>query len=188
MTFFEPFNCLTSADRNFLETAGFGTTVTPPFDCVHHAFEHQANHHPDAIAVIDYEKQISYRDLDRQSNCLATQLRLIGIGPNSRVCILVERSIHMIIGILGVLKAGAAYIPLDGNIVSSTGIEHIVTDSDASVILVLHQFADRVSDKPVLCLEDIICQCAPGTGCQKPEDRSSPDDSVYIIYTSGKNS
>lgn len=185
MTVFEPFDCLTSADRTFLENVGFGTTVKSPFDCVHHAFEHQAYSHPDAIAVIDFEHQISYRDLDRQSNCLAAQLRAIGIGPHSRVCILVERSIHMIIGILGVLKAGAAYVPLDGNIVSSAGLAHIVADSDASVILVLRKFAARVSGTPVICLEDVICQCAPGRSCQKPEDHSSAEDTVYIIYTSG---
>lgn len=186
MNAFGPLDCLTSVDKTFFESVGFGPTIRSPFECVHHAFEHHAITHPDALAVIDFSHQITYIELERQANCLARQLRAAGIGPNARVCILVERCINMVVGILAVLKAGAAYVPLDGNVVSDATLKHVLADSGASVVLVLRKFAPRVSGTPVLCLEDVVCKCDLGSHCEKPLDESSPDDSVYVIYTSGQ--
>lgn len=178
-----PLNSLSIEDQASFHTFGFGATQPSPFHCVHHAFEHQACLHPHNVAVEDFEHKITYSELDRQSNCLATHLRTRGIGTDSRVCLLVERSIPMAVGILAILKAGAAYVPLDGSVASSSSLEHVLRDSGASIVLALKKFSHRVSDTPVLCLDEIECECA--SPCTKPEDTASSQSSCYLIYTSG---
>ncbi|KAG5644217.1 hypothetical protein DXG03_008812 [Asterophora parasitica] len=176
---------LAHIDRQLFSHFGLGEAVKPHFECVHHAFEHHARQHPYTYAVEDFEHKISYVELDRQANCLATHLRSKGIGPGARVCLLVERSILMVVGILGVLKAGAAYVPLDGNVVADKTLNHALKDSGSSLVLVLRKFIHRVGETPILCLEDTICDSPYSTHCGKPEDLATTTDSAYIIYTSG---
>lgn len=177
---------LATTDQASFWAFGLGASRPCPFDCVHHAFESHARVHPHAVAIEDFEQRITYSDLDHQANCLAVRLRALGVVPGSRVCLLVERSILMVVGILAVLKAGGAYVPMDGNIVSSSALEYALKDSGTSIVLVLRKFIGRVSKMPVICLEDMICEHPETTHCPKPEDLSGPGDSVYIIYTSGK--
>ncbi|KAG5640553.1 hypothetical protein DXG03_008119 [Asterophora parasitica] len=176
---------LAHSDRQLFSHFGLGESVEPRFECVHHAFEHHARQHPYTNAVEDFEHKITYFELNRQANCLATHLRSKGIGPGSRVCLLVERSILMVAGILGVLKAGAAYVPLDGNVVADKTLNHALKDSGSSLVLVLRKFIHRVGETPILCLEDTICDSPYSTHCAKPQDLATTTDSAYIIYTSG---
>lgn len=99
---------LSAADKLQFTKFGFGKALPCPFRCIHHAFEFHTHATPQAIAVEDFGHQITYSELDRQANCLATRLcEIIGVNGNSRrVCLLVERSILMVVGILAVLKAG----------------------------------------------------------------------------------
>jgi non-ribosomal peptide synthetase component F len=166
-------------DQDAFKRFGFGASVPLPFHCVHHAFEHYALCQPSALAVVDFEQHITYSELDTRANCLANLLRTHGVGRHSRVCLLVERSIHMVVGIMAVLKAGAAYVPLDGSIISSTSLDHAVT-----VVVSMDKFAHRISGVPVIILERVDCFCVGGT-CTKPKDVSRPEDSAYVIYTSG---
>ncbi|KAJ7780692.1 nonribosomal peptide synthetase 12 [Mycena maculata] len=176
---------LDAVDQARFFQLGCGPIVDPPFHCVHHAFKFHAGHHPDAIAVQNALETITFAQLDHQSDCLASRLQATNIGPGSRVCLLVERSICMVVGILGILKAGAAYVPCDGKVVSDKSLEHILKDSQSKVVLTMGKFSHRVSDLPVILLDDPPCECAPGARCVTPEDWSRADDSVYIIYTSG---
>jgi non-ribosomal peptide synthetase component F len=171
-------------DQDAFKRFGFGASVPLPFHCVHHAFEHYALYQPSALAVVDFEQHITYSELDTRANCLATLLRTHGVGRHSRVCLLVERSIHMVVGIMAILKAGAAYVPLDGSIISSTSLDHAVRDSEATVVVSMEKFAHRISGVPVIILERVDCSCVGGT-CTKPQDVSRPEDSAYVIYTSG---
>ncbi|KAF5382433.1 hypothetical protein D9615_002852 [Tricholomella constricta] len=164
---------------------GLGERLQPPFACIHHAFESHAVRHPDSIAVEDFEQRITYAEMDRQANCLASHLHARGIVPGSRLCLLVERSIFMVVGILAILKAGAAYVPLDGNIVSDSTLRHALKDSGALLVLAQRKFTERVKGTPTICLENSICQEPSTTHCLKPEDLSSTSDGAYIIYTSG---
>jgi non-ribosomal peptide synthetase component F len=142
--------------------------------------------HPDNLAVEDVTGDtITYGELDRRANCLATTLRSRGVQPGSRVCLLVERSIYMVVGILGVLKAGGAYVPLDGNVVVDKTLNHALTDSGSSLALVQRKFTQRVPSMPTLCLEDAVHGTHVNTHCIRPENTSQPTDSAYIIYTSG---
>ncbi|KAJ7505315.1 nonribosomal peptide synthetase 12 [Mycena galericulata] len=178
-------DALTSADKVHFSQFGCGPTVDPPFQCVHHAFQSYAGNYPDTIAVQNALDTITYAELDRQSNCLASRLHAAHIHPGSRVCLLVERSISMVVGILGILKAGAAYVPCDGKVVTDKSLNHILKDSESKIVLTVGKFAHRVSDRPVILLDDPPCECAPDRRCPMPEYRSQPDDSVYVIYTSG---
>ncbi|KAJ7069779.1 nonribosomal peptide synthetase 12 [Mycena amicta] len=169
---------------------GFGSTLAPAFQCVHHAFKFHAEAHPDTVAVQDIADAITFSELDRRSSCLATRLRSTDIGPGSRVCVLVERSIWMVVAILGVLKSGAAYVPVDGKIVSDASLQHILKDSQTQVVLTLGKFSDRLSllpvPTPVILLDcNPFCDCSAVYRCPTPVDFSSPSDSVYVIYTSG---
>ncbi|KAJ3801535.1 nonribosomal peptide synthetase 12 [Lentinula aff. detonsa] len=176
------------SDRVSFLDFGFGDIVDPPFRCVHHAFGSHAASSPDSIAVEDFAAKITYADLDKKSTCLSVRLRSLGVERHSRVCLLVERSISMVIGVLGILKAGAAYVPLDGNVVSDSTLHHVLQDSNASAILTFRTFANRVesSNAPVIYLDEFACECLDASPCKQAfDDSSEAEDSVYVIYTSG---
>jgi non-ribosomal peptide synthetase component F len=80
---------------------------------LHQLFEAQVEKTPEAVALIGEANQLSYEELNRRANRLAHHLRRLGVGPESRVAILLERSPEMIVSLLAVLKAGGAYLPQD---------------------------------------------------------------------------
>lgn len=182
----DPLERLSSSDKSLFYSYGVGPMAASPFQCIHHAFEFHAKRQPDAIAVEDFENTITYGELDRQANCLAAHLKAKGVMLDSRVCFLAERSIPMVVGILGILKAGAAYVPLDGNIVSDSTLKHALLGSGSSIVLVLKKFIARVETHPTISLEDTICQELSSTHCAKPQDFSTSKHGVYVIYTSGE--
>lgn len=181
-TFAEGFDA--SVDASLFRRFGFGPREQTPFQCVHHAFEHHAARDPSAVAVEHLTESITYGELDRRANALARRLRVMGVRPGARVCLLVQRSIQMVVGILAVLKAGGAYVPLDGDIVTDSTLAFVLANSKCALVLTLTEYASRVHDFPFINLDEEM-QTEP-TDCAKPEDLSSPSDSVYIIYTSGK--
>src|SRR5439155_23405267 len=81
--------------------------------CVLQLLEQQAERTPDGIAVVFEEKHLTYRELSERADELALELQALGVGPEVRVGICVERSLAMLIGLLGILKAGGCYVPLD---------------------------------------------------------------------------
>ncbi len=81
--------------------------------CIHSLFEAQAARTPEAVAVLHEERSLTYRELDARANQLARHLREHGVGPEDRVGVCLERSPELVVALLGVLKAGAAYVPLD---------------------------------------------------------------------------
>ena len=175
---------LSPSDKLLFARFGFGPRQTSPFGCVHHAFEHYAQLQPEAVAVEHLGETITYAELDRKANRLAHCLRTAGVTSGSRVCLLVQRSIAMVVGIVAVLKAGAAYVPLDGGIVTQSTLEFVLQDSEAVLVLCLKEYQNRVPEgKLSVCLEEMM---ELTEDVAKPEDRSSPDDGVYVIYTSGR--
>jgi amino acid adenylation domain-containing protein len=98
---------------NNLKVTGDTRTEYPQGQCMHQLFEAQVERTPDAIAVIFEEQQLTYRELNRRANQLARYLQTLGVGPEVLVGICVERSLEMVIGVLGVLKAGGTCVPLD---------------------------------------------------------------------------
>ena len=81
--------------------------------CIHELFERQVERSPDSTAVVFDDSTLTYRELNQRANQLAHRLRALGVGPEVLVGICVERSLEMLVAILGVLKAGGGYLPLD---------------------------------------------------------------------------
>ena len=185
----DPLGNLSTKDRHLFRKFGFGDVQLAPFDCVHHAFGAQVKSQPDAIAIEHLGHTITYAELDHRSDCLATTLRAVGVGPNSRVCLLVERGILMVVGVMAVLKAGGVYIPLDGGIVTDSTLGHILQDSQPVLALVLEKYAHRITNIPAITLDDSNITCpALSSKCKKLEDLSARTDLCYLIYTSGGRS
>ncbi|KAF8158152.1 nonribosomal peptide synthetase 12 [Crassisporium funariophilum] len=180
----DPLQHLPPSEKALFYAFGVGQSISTPFSCVHHAFEFHAQSQPDTIAVEEFQDKITYADLNRQANCLAAHLRDNDVQPGSRICFLAERSIAMVVGILAILKAGAAYVPLDGHIVSESTLKHALLGSGSSVVLVLRKFGHRLPSVTAICLEDVLCS-QPTAHCAKPPDFSKPIHAAYVIYTSG---
>src|SRR5262245_51733403 len=102
--------------------------------CLHHLFEEQAARTPDAVAVAFEDRQLTYAELNKKANRLAWRLRALGVGPEIRVCLLLERSAEMIAAMLGALKAGGAYVPLDPAYPEER-LSFMIRDSGAVVLL-----------------------------------------------------
>src|SRR5262249_52360499 len=85
----------------------------PRDSCVQELFEQQVEQSPEAVAVAYGDEPLSYAELNRRANQLAHHLRTLGVGPDERVALCVERGVEMVVGLLGVLKAGGVYVPLD---------------------------------------------------------------------------
>ncbi len=154
---------------------------------VHEMFAGQAALRPQATAVVCGEERITYGDLDRQANALARRLRRLGIGPEERVAICLERSVGMIVCILGILKAGGTYVPLDP--------EHpaqrqalVLADSEARVFITHSDLVERLAppaDLPLVLWDREKDAIAREEGSPLGDAGVSGSNAEYIIYTSG---
>ena len=112
------------------------TISYPRENAIHQLFEEQVHRTPDALAVVDEKQQLTYRELNERANQLAHHLQKCGIGTESLVGLCFERSVEMVVGLMGIWKAGAAYVPLDPSnpesrlqyILEDTGIRVLVTN------------------------------------------------------------
>ncbi|TFK35775.1 putative nonribosomal peptide synthetase [Crucibulum laeve] len=155
---------------------------------IHHAIEKQVRERPDAIAVehLSCNESLTYRDLEAHSNRLAHILRSQGVFPGKRVCILARRSLELIVGIVGVLKSGAQYVPLDAQTITDETLRFVVEDAQPTIVLVMADYAHRVFGAPVIVLESVFRPYQlSGEDVGRVEDFSSPEDGAYVIYTSG---
>src|SRR5439155_13650303 len=103
---------LTEAERRRILVEWNNTRVEFPKTSVHRMFEEQVSRTPDAVAVIDEYRRITYSDLNARANRLARALVSVGVSRNVMVGICTERSVEMVVGLLAILKAGGAYVPL----------------------------------------------------------------------------
>jgi non-ribosomal peptide synthetase component F len=111
--------------------------------CVHQLFTEQAEHMPGAVAVICQGQYLSYGELNRRANQLGAYLRELGVGPEVRVGLCMERSLEMVIGMLGVLKAGGAYIPLHASLPADR-LTMMMEDSRPALLLTQSQLMKRL--------------------------------------------
>ncbi|HKR12800.1 MAG TPA: amino acid adenylation domain-containing protein [Pyrinomonadaceae bacterium] len=150
---------------------------------IHDLFERQVQRVPNAIALEIDNRELTYAELDRRANLLARELRARGVGPDVPVALLCERSFEMVIAVLGVLKAGGAYLPMDpGNPPART--EQILRDADVGLLLTLERLLPQLSSVPdieILCLDHVNDHCA----YDPLSPLATPRNLAYIIYTSG---
>jgi amino acid adenylation domain-containing protein len=156
--------------------------------CVHELFERRVNEAPGSIAVADGRHQLTYRRLDELANRVAHFLRGRGIGPEQRVAVCLPRSAELVAVLLGVLKAGAAFVPLDPDHPAAR-IAFMARDCAPSVVLArsaLPAAEPGAEDAapPVVILDDLSSLLA-----DQPSDRpppvARPGNCAYVIYTSG---
>jgi amino acid adenylation domain-containing protein len=157
----------------------------PKQKLIHHLFEEQVERTPEAVAVVYEDQQLTYRELDRRANQLAHYLLTLGVGPESRVGICMERSLEMTVGLLGILKAGGAYLPLDPAYPAER-LRLMLDDSDARVLIAQRRIADRL---PEVSLPGVYLDSDWETIEQYPATApptvTASANLAHIIYTSG---
>jgi amino acid adenylation domain-containing protein len=158
---------------------------------VHELFEAQVQRTQDAIALVYEECNLSYRELNRHANQLAHYLLATGVGPEKRVGICLPRCIDAVVGIVGTLKAGGCYVPLDPE-QPPERIRNLVCDAQLTTLITEAGHVDKLGDVscPVLCLEELFEQeeylhVLPTGNIPSSLIRLNPGNSAYLIYTSG---
>lgn len=153
---------------------------------IQEVFSRRARVLPDSIAANHLGATLTYRRLDEASDMLARELRKKGVERGSRVCLLVQRSLDMLVGIFGILKSGASYIPLDGGVVTNQTLSYVLKDSGAALVVCTSAFKHRAPEElKVLCLEDFASPSGNGALRDPIEEQSSSRNEAYVIYTSG---
>ncbi len=153
--------------------------------CMHERFERHAAETPDAPAISFDAAGLSYGELNARANQLAHRLRELGAGAETLVALFLEPSIEMIVSILGVLKAGAAYVPLDPEYPSDR-IAFVLEDTAAPLVVTQRALLDRLPPSAAtdVCLDrDATVLAALPTA--NPEPLATPENLAYVIYTSG---
>ena len=155
----------------------------PADRCLHQLFEAAAARTPAAPAVTFEGTTLSYQELNERANRLAHRLRALGVGPEVVVAICAGRSLELLIALLGVLKAGGAYLPLDPDLPRQR-LAFMLGDAGARVVLTQPALHDRLPlEPPVLALDADAGLGDEPTG--NPAGGAGPATLAYVIYTSG---
>ncbi|WP_208113768.1 non-ribosomal peptide synthetase [Tahibacter aquaticus] len=182
---------LDEAELAQLHDWGSGPQLALPVLCAHQLFEAQVRRDGQATAVVCGEQRLSYAELNAQANRVARYLLDQGVRPDSLVGLCVERSPDMLVGLLGILKAGAAYLPLDPEypedriayMLQDSAVEHVLTHSAVLEALPL------LGDKTVLPLDgpmrDLLLGAYADGDIDPAESAVTPAHLAYAIYTSG---
>jgi amino acid adenylation domain-containing protein/thioester reductase-like protein len=153
--------------------------------CMHELFERQARAAPDAVALVDGPQQCTYAELERRANQLAHELRARGAGPERLVAVRLPRSAGWAAALLGVLKAGAAYLPLDPHLPAER-LRFALEDARVDCIVTLEGLA---ADLPPGLPHVVRLDADAGQIAERPTDApprtATPRNLAYVIYTSG---
>ncbi|MGY2260531.1 amino acid adenylation domain-containing protein [Pseudomonas sp. SDO55104_S430] len=152
--------------------------------CIHQLIARQAAETPDALAATFGLEQLTYKQLDEQANRLAHKLIELGVGPEVRVGVAMQRSEQLLVALLAVLKAGGAYVPLDPDYPAER-VAYMLEDSRALVLLTEQAVAETLTvadDTSVVLLDRIELAAYPTSAATT---RVTPDNLAYVIYTSG---
>lgn len=152
----------------------------PKQKAVHHHFEEQVALRPDATALVFRDQRISYADLDRRANAVATALRQRGVQADELVGVCIERSVELMVALLGVLKAGGAYVPLDPAYPMER-LTMMLEDSKAKVLLTQGHLMGGLPKG----VEALLIESCPHHADDKVDVHVQPSDLAYVIFTSG---
>lgn len=166
-------------------SASNAAAVIPAESCVQQLFEARVEEMPDAVAIEFDDEKLSYGELNRRANQLAHYLRSPGVGLETPVGILMERSPGMIVALLAVLKAGGAYLPFDPADPKDR-VAFMLQDAEAAVLLTESHLVGSLSERDVrvLCLDTERKQIAAERE-ENPPNNGAAGNLAYIIYTSG---
>ena len=154
----------------------------PRAKCVHELLEHQVERTPTHVAVVFEREQLTYKQLNEKANQLAHYLRKRGIGPDTLVGVCLDRSLEMVIASVAILKAGAAYVPLDPSYPQER-LNFMIEDAEIPVVLTQQQ---------ILCPRGVQSICLDADwkeiadeSTENPAPNNLPGNLAYVIYTSG---
>lgn len=170
-------------------------TAREPGRCIHELFERQAALTPDAVAVLQGADRLTYAELDAAAGRLARRLAAAGVGPGDHVALHLSRTVQTVVALLGVLKAGAAYAPVDPaqpverirGLLQTLRVPVVLTDPGA--LATVHAVTEAVPT-----VREVLWLGAPGLGpveswgmaeTQAPPRRARDTDVAYVIFTSG---
>ena len=177
---------LTRAERRLMLEEWNATEADYPRHlCLHELIEQQAERTPDAIACIFERQTLTYRELNQRANQLARFLQKRGAAPGQRIGVFVERSLQMMVGLLGIQKSGAAYVPVDPAYPAAR-IVSMLEDAAVPVLLTEHSLLPSIPSlaTEVVCLDrdwDAIAR----EDSHQVASGATPEDLAYVIYTSG---
>ncbi len=187
---------LTEAERQQLQAWNVTTVAYPADACLHQLVAAQVARTPDAIALAFEGQQLTYEALDAHANQLAHHLQSLGVGPDTLVAVALERSLDLVLALLGVLKAGGAYLPLDPSYPAER-LAFMLKDAQVSVLLttdrkgVLHTppaddaRAHDTTPQPTVVALDADWPTIARQPATNPDSAVTPDNLAYVIYTSG---
>lgn len=184
-----------------LETAGARPAASPvlhaPYEAVpellreellHELFEHQALARPGQMALACGDDRMAYRELDDRATQLGRFLRARGIGRGKLVGLLLPRSMDVYVGLLGILKAGAGYVPMDPDYPGDR-VQYILSDSNAAAVVTVKAMAEKLGPlaERAIFLDEAWREIAqqPVGALKRAETEVTPGDIAYVIYTSG---
>jgi amino acid adenylation domain-containing protein len=163
-------------------------TDYPRQQCIHQIFEEMVERNPDAIALCFRDRQMTYRELNEKANQLAHRLRKLGVGPEVMVTTLLERSLELFVGLLGILKAGGAFVPLDP-IYPAERLAFMATDTKAPVMLAQEHLLQKLT--PRTWCEATVVRLDAGLSEISSENSDNlanltmASNLAYVMYTSG---
>jgi amino acid adenylation domain-containing protein len=177
---------LTEAERHQLLVEWNDTADGYPVEkCVHELFEEQVERTPDAVAVVSGKSRLTYRELNERANRLAHHLRRLGVGPEVLVGLCVDRSVELVVGLLGTLKAGGAYVPLDPDSPRDR-LAFMIEDTTAPILLTCAGQLDRL---PATSADVVVLDRDWASIAENPSEQfeggASLENLVYVMYTSG---
>jgi amino acid adenylation domain-containing protein len=177
---------LTEAEHHQLvyEWNGIKTDY-PQGQCVHQLVEVQAERAPNAVALVSDDGELTYQEVNCRASQLAHHLQTLGIGPEMIVGIFMERSLEMVIALLGILKSGAAYLPLDPAYPKER-LDFLLTDARVPIILTQGKLVTKLpsNQTKVLCL-DADWDAIALQPAENLTSQVTADNLAYVIYTSG---
>jgi amino acid adenylation domain-containing protein len=177
---------LTDAERHQLLVEWNATGAEYPRNkCLHELFEAQVERTPDRVAVVFEGEEFTYRELNRRANQLGHYLRALGVGPDVFVGVFMERSLEMVIGLYGIVKAGGTYVPLDPECPPDR-VAFMAKDTQVPVLLTQEHLVAKLPPQGarVICLDSEWPTIDGGTADNVP-NRTTADNLAYVIYTSG---
>ncbi|WP_190285780.1 non-ribosomal peptide synthetase [Montanilutibacter psychrotolerans] len=162
-----------------------------PDDCIHELFERQAQATPQAIALEQGDERLSYQELNERANRLARHLHVLGVKPDDKVAICLQRSVEMVVAMLAVFKAGGAYVPLDPSYPQAR-LDYMLRDSRPRVLVTTAALQDQLPASPILWRTPVVDMTEAAQWQQLPHDNLepgtlglNPSHLAYVIYTSG---
>lgn len=176
---------LSDGEKQRLITEWNNTAIAHGGKFIHELFEEHARNQPDKTALIYGERRLNYGELDAQANKIANHLQRLGVGPDTLIGVFLNRSIELVAGILGILKAGAAYVPYDPTYPKER-LATMFEDLKPRAVLTTEKLSHRIPDAKLkaICIDSDNEEIARESAT-RPPSQPQPNHLCYVIFTSG---